>query len=112
MQELITPSNITFALGILGVAFSVFLYFKNPQVNSEKQDALMEQKITYILKGTEQRFKDMQDNFNSLLLQSNNHIHTVDTKVDTLATNMNVMSNEITKLATIIEERMPKRTNQ
>jgi len=41
-----------------------------------------------------------------------NHIHTVDTKVDGLAntiTQMNLsLTNELTKLGTIISERMPK----
>lgn len=108
MTELFTPSNITFAIGIIGVVFSVFLYFKNPQFNSEKQDALMEQQMKFMVEATEVRFKAMQDNFNALLLQSNNHIHTVDTKVDVVGKNMNIMSNEITRLATIIEERIPK----
>ena len=37
-----------------------------------------------------------------------NHIHTVDIKVDKVVENVTRMSNEIVKLATIIEERIPK----
>jgi hypothetical protein len=109
MELILTSSNIMFALGILGTIFTVYHYFRNPQINSDKKDALLAQQVGQQAESVERRFKDAQDSFNALLLQSNNHIHTVDTKVETLSTNMNIMSNEITRLATIIEERIPKR---
>lgn len=109
METFFTPSNIMFTLGVLGAIFSVYAYFRNPQVESDKRDALVALQLKTFMDATADRFKEMQGNFNQLLLQSANHIHTVDTKVETLATNMNVMSNEITKLGTIIEERFPKK---
>ena len=109
MESFITTSNVTFALGILGVIFSIFRYFKDPQIISEKKDALLAQQVQWSVEATERRFKEMQESFNGLLLQSNNHIHTVDVKVDKVSENMNILSNEITKLGTIIEERIPKK---
>lgn len=109
MTEFITPSNIMFALGIIGMIFTVFSYFKNPQIDQDKRDALLAQQVNWQNESVERRFKDMQESFQGLLLQSNNHIHTVDTKVETLSGNVTKMSNEITKLATIIEERIPKK---
>ena len=41
--------------------------------------------------------------------KSNNHIHTVDTKVDKVQEIIASMGKEITKLGTIIEERIPKK---
>ena len=93
----------------MGIAFGIYIYFRDPQIKSDKADALFAQQLKYVMEGTEQRFKDIQGSFNSLLLQSNNHIHTVDVKVDKLTECVGHMGNEITKLATIIEERMPRK---
>lgn len=109
MDSLLTPSNIVFFIGITGTVFSVFLYFRNPQIKLEQEDALVNQQLKYFSESVESRFKSIQDNFQSLLLQSNNHIHTVDTKVDKLSTSISEMSNSIVKLGTIIEERVPKK---
>ena len=105
----ITPSEITFAIGIIGTIFAVYKYFKNPQIEIEKKDALLEQQVQNNSEIAEKRFKDIQDNFNGLLLQSNNHIHTVDTKVDFLTKTVNDMGKDIIKLSTIIEERIPRK---
>ena len=109
MTDLLNPSNITFSLGLLAILFSVYHYFRNPQVDGDKRDALLSQQMQFFIEGTERRFKEMQDSHNALLLQSNNHIHTVDTKVDGLTAEMGKMGNSITRLSTIIEERIPKK---
>lgn len=109
---MLTPENISYLIGLAGlggIIFAIYHSFRNPQIDQDKRDALLAQQVKWQNEAVDKRFKDMQESFNALLLQSNNHIHTVDTKVDTLATNMNVMSNEITKLGTIIEERIPKK---
>lgn len=98
-----------FVLGIGGIIFSIFSYFKNPQIASDKQDALLAQQVQWGKESVDARFKAIQDSFQALLLQSNNHIHTVDTKVDALHGIVGTMGNEITRLATIIEERIPKK---
>ena len=109
MDNLITPSNIVFAIGVLGTIFTVYKSIYDPQAKSEKTDALIEQRMKFFIESTEKRFKDMQDNFNQLLLQSDNHIHTVDTKVDKVHEIMGMMGKEITRLGTIIEEKKKKK---
>ena len=109
MESLLSVSNIMFSIGILSLIFSVYHYFKNPQISMEKKDALLAQKLQYVIDGNENRFKTIQDSFNALLLQSNNHIHTVDVKVDKLCENVSCMGNALIKLSTIIEERIPKK---
>lgn len=109
METFITPSNIMFAIGIVGTLFSVYLYFRNPQIESKTNDALMSQQMKYINDSNENRFKAMQENFNQLLLQSNNHIHTVDTKVEALTKEVVEMGKGIVRLATTIEERIPRK---
>jgi len=87
----------------------VYNHFRSPQISGDKKDALLAQQVQWQIEGTERRFKEIQDSFNGLLLQSNNHIHTVETKVDALSCSISDMAIEIAKLATIIEERIPKK---
>ncbi len=109
MESLLTTSNILFVIGLLGVLFSIFKYFEDPKVTMEKTDALMKQQMDFFISSTEKRFQTMQESFNQLLLQSNNHIHTVDTKVDKVYASVSKMGESIAVLATIIEERIPKK---
>jgi len=119
-MEIITIPNIMFAIGILSLIFTVYHYFKNPQIKGEQKDALFSQAMKFMNESTERRFKDIQEgserrfneiqkNFESLLLQSNNHINTVDTKVDGLTKCVNEMGNKICTLTAIIDERIPKK---
>ena len=112
MDSLLTVSNITFALGIVAILFTVYRYFKEPQVASEKQDALLEQQVRFMIENNDRRFRDIQESFNGLLKQSHNHINTIDTKVESLTTVVGTMSNKITQLATIIEERIPNKVRE
>jgi hypothetical protein len=109
ISEIITPGNVTFAIGILGVIFTIYNYFRNPQIKTEQKDALQSQEIKFMCESNDRRFLAIQERFDGMLLQSNNHIHTVDTKVETLTSSINDMGKEITKLATIIDERIPKK---
>lgn len=109
MESILTPANIMFVLGLLGVLFGIFRYFRDPQVEAEKTDALMKQQMEWQTSATEKRFQTMQESYNALLLQSNNHIHTVDTKVDKLNEAMIEMGKHVVQLRTIIEERIPKK---
>ena len=109
MESVLTPANVMFTLGILSMIFGIYNYFRTPQIAGDKKDALLAQQVQWQIEGNERRFKEMQDSFNALLLQSNNHIHTVDTKVENLNATVAEMGQSITKLTTIIEERIPKR---
>jgi hypothetical protein len=109
MAALLTTTNIMFGLGIMGVIFTIFNYFRNPQITSDKNDAILAQQLEWSMQGTDRRFKDMQDSFKDLLLQSNNHIHTLDTKVEAMAGIIAAMGTEFAKLSTIIDERIPKK---
>jgi len=83
------------AITFLGIIFIVYNYFRNPQIKSEKTDALLTQ-----------RFNMLESAFNNL---RDNHIHTIDTKLDENSKLLNCLQNEVTKLATIIDERIPKK---
>ncbi len=111
-MDILTPSNITFVLSIMGIIFGVFLYFKNPQTNSEKQDALLAQQVQWEKEANEKRFAELGARITESMTLAQNHIHTVDTKVDGLIGSVNAMNLEMTKaitrLETTIHERFPK----
>jgi len=132
MDDLLTPANIMFAIGILSVIFTVFNYFRNPQESLEKKQALADkdisgkasvlaqkevenkaallaQQVTSEKELNEKKFLEFGGRLDKAFELAQNHIHTVDTKVDSLVSVVNTMSNEITKLSTIIEERIPKK---
>jgi hypothetical protein len=118
-------------LGILGVLFSVYNYFRKPQEDIETKQALAEkeisskatilaqkeienkanvlaQQVQWEKEANEKKFCEFGLRLDGALAMAQNHIHTVDVKVDNLITTVGKMSNEITRLATIIDERIPK----
>ena len=105
--------DFVFVLGIIGVIFGVYQYFRNPQIAEDKKAALLAQEVKTTSTSVEQRFESMQKNFEGLLLQSNNHIHTLDIKIDAMNDAMNKamtdMRVEVATLSTIINERIPKK---
>lgn len=131
-QELITPPNITFALGILAIIFSVFNYFRKPQEDLEKNQAinderdkskatvlaqkevegkasLLAQQVKSDKEDNNRRFLELGEKIDKSMTLAQNHIHTVDTKVDNLAKEVGTLGIQITKLATIIDERIPRK---
>ena len=108
-NELITSQNIIFVLGILAIIFSVYHYFKNPQIDSEKKDAILAQKVQWTNEANERRFSELQQNIKDAFLLASNHTNTVDTKVDKLIESVNRAEISIVRLATVIEERIPKK---
>lgn len=132
LTEIINPSNIMFAIGLLGVIFSVFSFFRKPQESLEKKQILVDenlkdkatilsqkeaegkanvlaQQFQWEKEANEKKFNEFSSRLDAAMTLAQNHIHTVDTKVDTLIATIGKMSNEITRLSTIIDERIPKK---
>jgi len=131
MDILFTPSNIMFVLGFLGVIFTIYHYFKNPQIKMEKEQAVFKKKtedkddilelksenkdnilalkVEWEKEANHTKFNEMGIRIDAVLKTAQNHIHTIDTKVESLGLDVKIMSNEITKLTTIIHERIPKK---
>ncbi len=107
--SILTPNNIMFGLGIVGTIFGIYHYFKNPQVAADKKDALLAQQVQWQIEGNERRFTDIQNSIKDAFLLAQNHTHTVDVKVDKLGEELRTLSTHITKLSTIIEERIPRK---
>lgn len=109
-----------FIIGVVGVLFTVYKYFRDPQealdkresINQKETDSkasLIAQQVQWEKEATEKRFQEMGVRIETAMSLAQNHIHTVDTKVENLNTTVAAMSNKITELATIINERIPKK---
>ncbi len=117
---------------IIGVIFTVYFTFRKPQDSLEKKQiiageelkdkaTLLQQKeaenkanvlaeqIRSRNEENERRFSDMGVRLDTAMTTAQNHIHTVDVKVDKLIDTVGAMSNEIVRLGTIISERIPKK---
>ncbi len=97
IETILTTSNITFILGILAIIFSIFNYFKNPQVKLEQNEGLM----TMAIKQLQLDLTNLRDN----------HVHTIDVKLDDQGKSIRDLSIQVAKLSTILEERLPKNKN-
>ena len=132
MDNILTPSNITFAIGIMGVIFSIFFYFRKPQEDLETKQALTEkdladkasilaqkevenkamllaQQVQWEKEANEKKFTEFGIRLDNALTLAQNHIHSVDIKVDDLLVEVNTMGNKIIELSTVINERIPKK---
>lgn len=95
MAELLTTSNIVFFLGVIGVIFSVYNYFRNPQIKADTKDALMAQRL---------------DSLSAQIINlRDNHIHSLQGAIEQTNKNVNALAIEVTRLGTIIDERIPKK---
>lgn len=115
-----TLSNATFILGILGVIFTVYIRLTKPQEVLDKQQALIQteveskanilaQQLQWEKEANERRFKELAEGFSASRALAENHIHSIDVKVDNLRDMMGTVNVSIAKLSTIIDERMPKK---
>jgi len=120
MNPLLTTSNVTLTIGILAILFSVYNYFKDPQEKLDKRQAVSEtevdgkakllaQQFQWDKELNDKKFTDITTRIADAFTLAQNHTHSVEVKVDGLTATINIMSNEITKLSTIISERIPQR---
>ena len=109
MESFFTKENIVFIVWGISMIFAVYFYFKRPQINSEKQDALMAQKVQWQSEANERRFAEIQQSIKDAFSLAQNHTHTVEVKVDALTNNISKAELAIAKLSTVIEERIPKK---
>lgn len=101
--------NVFYVASMLGMIFLVWKSVQSPQERESQKAALLAQQVQSTVESVDRRFKDAQDSFNQLLLQSNNHIHTVDTKVENLTTLVVQIGKDMVELQTIIKERIPSK---
>ncbi len=93
----ITASDLTLILAFcsfIGIIFTVYSYFRNPQIKTDgviiklQEDILAMQKQIVEVKET--------------------HLRAVENDLKTLTSSVNELSKTVIKLSTIIDERIPK----
>ena len=111
-MEAITSGQIGLAIGIVslvGVAFTVYKSYRNPQVEVDTKAKLLAQQLEQTNKESDRRFTEVQNNVKDAFLLAQNHTHSVDIKVDNLTSVVSELKGEAIKISTILEERLPKK---
>jgi len=91
-NHILTPSNIMFALGIIGMFFTIWSKVKDPQNALDKKTALdkeeidgnatlLSEKLKWEREANEKRFADIGKRLDDAFALAQNHIHTVDEKL-------------------------------
>ena len=136
LEDILTTTNILFTLTILGVVFSIYKSYHKPQedldrkvaigdVISEKdlstkatvlaqkeaegKAALLDQQVKIVNDQNEKKFIEITTRIDNAFTMAQNHINTIETEVRGLSVTVNLMTNKITELSTIINERIPSR---
>lgn len=129
------PTLLAYIVGVIGIGgtvFAIFNTFHKPQESMEKQQALTDksldskatvlaqkevenkanvlaQQVQWEKEANEKKFAEFSLRLTDAMTMAQNHIHTVDTKVDGLIKVVAEMDKQLTHLATVIEERIPKK---
>jgi Tfp pilus assembly protein PilN len=96
MTEITIP-NLTLVLSIIsicGAMFTVYLYFRNPQIKTDQDTIRLRDELTEI----QRQIKEIKET----------HIRSVEADIKTLTTAVNELSKTVVKLSTIIDERIPR----
>ncbi len=86
------------ACNLLSLIIAGFMYFRKPQENSEKADAVMQEKITTI----EKTLAEMNISFQA-------HVQADLLAMNGIGSRLGSLDGAIVKLSTIIDERIPKK---
>jgi hypothetical protein len=98
MNGYITFENITFIIALGGIAFGVFHFFHNPDVNADKRLCLLES-----------LFKSERERNDILIETEKNHLHTLQVGQEKINKSITDVRIEVSKLGTILEERLPRK---
>jgi len=83
---------------LLGFLFAAYKFFRDPDIKADKSIDLLKEKLKSAEALNMETIKTMQ-----------NCLHTLTSKVEKLDTTIIDQGKELTKLSTIIEERIPKK---
>jgi hypothetical protein len=96
-----TISTILGVGGVGGIVFGVYNYFRNPQINSEKTNALFGQ-----------RLDEIQKEISTFTTGFQAHLQSDLTSFSNLNTHIVEVDKSVVRLTTIIEERIPRKTKK
>lgn len=111
MSGVITFENITFLIAIVATIFSVYHFFRKPDLEADKRITETEKETDKRLCLLEQLLKSERSKNELLTDTQKNHLHSIENKVDKNNENIKTLTSEIVKISTILEERLPKNNN-
>lgn len=91
-------NEISLVLAVVGATVAVINYFQVPAVDNQKNIELIQQEIA--------SQKELSDQINNL---RDNHIHTLEVKIDDTNSKVDNLENEIIEVKTILNERLPNK---
>lgn len=94
ISSLLTPSNIIFVIGLLGTIFTIYKSITGPQITSDKKSLRLEDRILAM----EKSVSEIKET----------HLKTVEQDIKSLTASVNELSKTVVRLATIIDERIPR----
>lgn len=97
-----------FVLGLIGIGYTVFMSIFGPQKKSETNDLLLDQKASFLREEYAAKFKDIEGKFDELTRQNQNHLHTLESKLDSLTNLVVSLSKDVVRIETIINIKLPK----
>lgn len=125
---------VSIAISLMSGIFGLYNRFHKPQEDIEKKQAVQEalekkqeksehdvegkasllaQQLQWKTEGDEKRFAEMKASLDCSNALAQNHIHTIDTKIEIIQKEMGEMKvnilGELVRLSTIIDERIPKK---
>ena len=98
MENVITINNVTLIIALMGTAFGVYHFFRNPDIKADKIMAIFNEK-----------FKNHQDISKQLKSIEQNHLHTIEENIKDNSNAIRGIEKEVVKLGVILEERLPKK---
>jgi uncharacterized protein YlxW (UPF0749 family) len=81
-------------VGIASVIFNVYQYFRNPQIETDKETLTLRVEVVKL----KDEVKEIKET----------HLRTLETEIKNLNNGVNELSKTVVKLATIIDERIPR----
>lgn len=108
MNDLVTPENIMFVLGLIGIGYTVFRSIYGQQMKGETADLLINQRANFLRDEYEKKFLDIQSKFDELSKVNQNHLHTIENKLDSLSALVVQQGKEIVRLQTTIDIKLLK----
>lgn len=91
----IDPALVTYVIGVGGAVFGIYSYFRNPQIKSEKVEITFRGEIDSI----KAEIKEIKET----------HLRSLEAELKSLNSNVNELAKTVVRLATIIDERIPKK---
>lgn len=111
-MEVITGNTVQLIISIVTVAIVILMFFRKPQKKQGDEIKEAEKRIAVHTERTDQKFigvnKELVGLRDIILDFKRNDLHSMEVRQDQFAEHLIKNTNELVKLSTVIDERIPK----